>query len=381
MGAGVAHRVHGIQVRQIVALLPGVKGKFQHLHAGIAGVLLQFPHLRGDVTQIFGDEIQSRQSFPDGVDEGHSRPGAPVAILCGFVLGRDGPVAFQPPEMVNPHHIIHGGGSGQPPNPPAVAGFFVDGPVVQGIAPQLPVGGEGVRGTAGNRSGTKAAVQLEQMGIGPNIRRVQRHIDGNVPDNANALFVGIAPQCLPLAEELVLEEPVKIQVFSQLLPLLLQSLRTAGFEALRPGKPGGAPQSILDSHKQGVVVEPKGIFPAESVIFLPGDKSFMGGAKNWIPPGVLEPKVHPVGGGLPGELFQLLLPQQSLLCQNIQINEVGISCPGGEGLIGGVSVACGIQGKNLPAGLPGTLEKVHEFVGVFSHGAHTVGAGQGGDMH
>jgi hypothetical protein len=58
-----------------------------------------------------------------------------------------------------------------------------------------------------------------------------------------------------------------------------------------------------------------------------------------------------------------------------------VACKGGAGLIGGVTVAGGSQGQDLPAALAGLLQKVNEGEGLLAHGTHTIGTGQGCDVH
>lgn len=46
--------------------------------------------------------------------------------------------------------------------------------------------------------------------------------------------------------------------------------------------------------------------------------------------------------------------------QLVQVDEIGIACKSGGGHIGGIAVAGGDQGQDLPIGLSGVRQKVHE---------------------
>ena len=227
MGAGVAHGIHRVQVGQVVAFLPGIEGKFQHLHARIAGILQQLPDAGGHKAQILGDKIQLRQRLLHRPYEVNPRPLDPGAVSGGFVPGGHCPVAFKAPEVVKAHHVIHMGGGGQPLNPPAVARFRHGLPVVNGVAPELAVGGEAVRRAARHHLWVPGLVQLEEAAVDPHVRRVQRHINGHVADDANALAVGVGPQSPPLLPELILNEALVADFLPVFLSGLLQRILPA----------------------------------------------------------------------------------------------------------------------------------------------------------
>lgn len=52
-------------------------------------------------------------------------------------------------------------------------------------------------------------------------------------------------------------------------------------------------------------------------------------------------------------VLKFVLPQQTLLPQQIQINKIRVAREGGEGLIRAVAIACRSQRQYLPIGLPG----------------------------
>ena len=381
VGAGVAHGIHGIQMGQVIAFLPGVEGEFQHLHAGIAGVQLKLANLRGDEAQILGDEVQLRQGLPHRADKWQAGAFHPFSVPGGLVPGGHSPVAFEAPEVVKPHHIVHARGGRQPLNPPAEAVIRHGLPVVDGISPELPVGGEAIRGAARYDCGMPALVQLEQFIVYPHVGAVQRNIDGYVADDADALPVGVSAQGLPLAEKQILYKVVISNLLFMGLPGSFQSGFLPQAQTILPVQPGRASVAFLQRHEQGVIRQPGTIFLQESGVALIGRKTAVGKAQK-LSPLLVEPAETHTGGHIcPADHPRLFRLQQPLLHQCVQINEIGIAGKGREGLVGGIPVARWIQRQNLPAGLAGLGKEIHEMISLLSHGAHAVRSGQGSDVH
>ena len=130
----------------------------------------------------------------------------PLAVPGGLVSGRNSPVAFKAPEMVEANHIIHLGSGGQTAHPPAVAGVGHLFPVINGIAPELTVFRKGIGRTACHHFGTAVFVQQEQFRCRPDIGGIQGNVNGNITDDADALAVGVCAKGLPLTVKLVLQE-------------------------------------------------------------------------------------------------------------------------------------------------------------------------------
>ena len=87
---------------------------------------------------------------------------------------------------------------------------------------------------------------------------------------------------------------------------------------------------------------------------------------------VEETEVHlpgiaaPVGADVP-------IGEKALLLQKVQVHQVRVPGEGGGALIGGISVARGGQGQDLPVPLAGPVEVVHEVIGRLAQGAHAIG--------
>ena len=183
MGPGVAGAARDVVMGQIVPCSLRVKGKFQHLHARQACRVPQGVDLRRQLAQVLGDEADVRE--PPGKDpqQVHPRPGHPMAAPGGGISIGDGPVPLKAPEVVQPQQVIQPPGTVHPADPPAEAVGLHGVPVVQGIAPQLAVGGEIVRRHPGHLLGHQVFVQLEAAGGRPHVGGVHGHVNGQVADD------------------------------------------------------------------------------------------------------------------------------------------------------------------------------------------------------
>ena len=283
--------------------------------------------------------------------------------------------------MVQPHPIIKPSGGGEPANPPAVAVGLVPLPAVQRVSPELSLIGEGIRGAACHRRGGQALVQLEQLGIAPNLAGVQGHINGHIPQNGNALLFGVLPQGVPLAVELVLDKLVEVQLFSQALANLPQGFRLPVLEGFLPPVPGKALEFVLQGHIQGVIPQPVGVLPAECLVVPIRPEPGVGQGQH-LPPGpVQKAEVCPAGVLPPGKALRLSRLQKSLLLEGGQVNEIFVAGKGGAGLVGRIPVARGGQRQNLPEALPRRSQKVYKIIGSLAQSTQSIGPGQAGNVH
>ena len=384
MGADVAHAVPAAVVGHVVGVALGVEAELQDLHPGQARIPQELFHLGGGVAQVLGDELQVVEPGGQHAYQRHARTGLPAAPLGGGVAEGHGPVALKAPEVVDADHVEELLRPLDAADPPAEAVGLVGVPVVERVAPELAVLGEGVGRDAGDLLGHAVLVQLEVPGLGPDVGGVQGHVDGHVPDEADAPVVGVIPQRVPLAEEQELAEDPEIQVLGVAGPVGLYRLRPVQADGLvRPLGPAHHAEAGLHRHVEGVVLQPGGVFPPEGGHFLP---------QRLPPPLKGQPQhleavfidlrvVHPGGVVAPVPVFDLGGTQELLLYQQVQVDEIGVAGEAGEGGIGAVPVAGGAQGQQLPIALAGSLEKVHKTIGALPHGADAVGGGEGAHGH
>ena len=261
VGTGVADTMAGIGVGQVIGCFPGIKGELQHFHTRQAGFLQKLTNFRGQVAQILGDKLDVGESGGQNPNEVHARALYPAADLGGGLPIGHCPIAFQAAEVVDAENVVQPGGARDAPDPPGITVGLHGVPVVEGITPELALGSEIVRRHAGHLRGHVPLIQLERPGIGPHVGGVHGHIDGQVADDADALFVGVDPERLPLAEEQVLDIGEQADILRKLCAVAFHRLGTAETDILiGPFCPGFHPETAFNSHEQSVIRQPSGIF-------------------------------------------------------------------------------------------------------------------------
>ena len=79
-------------------------------------------------------------------------------------------------------------------------------PVVQGVAPELPVLAEVIRRHARDVARAAFLVELQDVAVRPGIGAVQCDTDRHVAEQAHTVRVRVVPQHLPLVEEQALDD-------------------------------------------------------------------------------------------------------------------------------------------------------------------------------
>ena len=262
-------------MRKIIGLFTGVKCKQQNLHAGITRFQLKLAHFRCYIAQILCDKVQIRQCLPNGTNIVQAGTLLPCATGSSFVTGRDSPVAFKTPKVIQTNHIIHFRRSRQPTNPPGKACFLHQVPIVQGISPKLTVGRKGIRRATCNSRRIAITIQLKHRWVRPYVNRIQWNIDRYITDNFNAPFIGIATQCRPLLEEFKLEKVMKLDHIMQALTVTLKHFGNTHHETHGPVLPRSTMVFLFHGHEQRIVFQPFGIFLYKSVECLIWYKSLI----------------------------------------------------------------------------------------------------------
>ena len=280
--------------------------------------------------------------------------------------------------MIDPHHIIQPETVLDPFHPPGILCLLMVGPAVKRISPELARSRKSVRRTARHRQRFPLLTELEQFRIGPGIRAVQGHIDGNIPDDADPPVIGILFQLFPLPVKAVLLEPVKSDFLLQFRRGLFQCLRMPLFQRFRPFQPGILRLRALDGHVQAIVFQPESVFFAESpvpLIFLKSGKRFPQNFKTCL----INAAVIYRSGIFPAvRLPALLLCQKPFLFQCVQIDIIGIPGKSRKRLIGRIPVARRPKRQDLPVLLARLCQPVHEFIGFSGKTADPIPLGQGG---
>ena len=184
--------------------VPGVEGKFQHLHTGKATVPDKLADRIRNITQILRNYFMPAEIPFHTAEQIDSGAFFPVTIHRGGFSIRNGIVFIETAEMVNTGYIVELIYIPQAAQPPLVAGLFMVVPAVQRIAPELACCRESVRRTSRYSGRNVIFVQLEQFGVCPGISGVHGNVNGNIADHLDIVFVGVGLQSPVLLEELEL---------------------------------------------------------------------------------------------------------------------------------------------------------------------------------
>ena len=259
-------------------------------------------------------------------------------------------------------------------------------PSVQGVAPDLTGGGKGIRGTAGDGLRHVLLIQLEELGMDPDIRAVRRYINRDIAYDPNVPFIGVFLDCFPLAEEIVLQVFVELNIEVKMFVIVIQGEAPAHADILGPFLMGDISEEVLQGHEQGVIIQPPGVVRAElnKIRMRAEIGPVVGGPEQFYT--VLIHLVVVNGGGIaaPVDLVAFLLRQGAVVNEGLQIYIVGIARKGGISLVGritGLPVSGGTEGKDLPAGLSRRRQKIYEFICFDRKTAHSVFGRKTADCH
>lgn len=150
-----------------------------------------------------------------------ARPGFPLAYPGIRISGWYFPVGFKAAEVVDTNEVAPFQDASEAADPPIVSRMLVDVPSVERVTPALAALGEVIGRNAGDDGGVSMLIELEKVLSGPNIGGIHRNENGDIPDDADALFGCILPEFAPLLFEDELNEGLEIASCSQLfLPVL-----------------------------------------------------------------------------------------------------------------------------------------------------------------
>ena len=259
--------------------------------------------------------------------------------------------------------------------PPAVAVGLHVRPVVDGVAPELPVLAEVVGRHAGNAGGYVFLVQQKALRVCPDVRGVERDVDGQVAYYLYPQRVDVLAQLIPLLIEHVLYPGEEPHVRVKQRPVVLQARRLAEPDVLvRPERPGHHAEVPLERHEERVVGQPAGVLLAESgyLARVPVPAARAGEAQD-VEAVVVDLAVIDVHGVVaPVHGLYLRLGQQSVLDEHIEVYEIRVARIGRERGVGRVAVARRPQRQQLPGLLARRCEKICEFIGLLTEGTYAV---------
>lgn len=201
--------------------------------------------------------------------------------------------------MIQADNVVQLPGGSQALNPPGIAGLRHLFPVVNGVAPELAVCGEGIRRAARHLFRMAAFVQLEQLRICPHVRRIQGHVNGNVADNPDALGVGVAAQRLPLFVKFILSKELAAG-FPRTAPGAFPPEHPPSADAELPASPARAcRQGVLQRREQSIVFQPAPVLLYEGFVGFIRRKPLKSQPQHVHPVGVHGTKIYPASGYFP----------------------------------------------------------------------------------
>ena len=232
------------------------------------------------------------------------------------------------------------------------------------------IGGKSVRRAPRYLGGPVFLVHFERLRMGPGVRRIQGHIEGDIPDHLDPLLRRVGQEFPPLLVKFVLLEAHQVDLFLQTGLGLLQRRRLPFPQRGLPFQPGSPAVLLLDRGEQGIIHQPEGFLLAERLIFLFLCFFLLERLERLLQHRetvlVQRPVIHPLLVLAKIQGVQILLGQQPVFHQPLRGDEVGVPGKGRKRLIGRVPVARGPHREDLPVGLPGVFQKVHKFIRLFA---------------
>ena len=268
----VPHAIFRIIFGLMLAVRVAVKAERHNFHPGIARVFHQFPHAVVDNAEILGNDGRVKKMF----EKPHLRSVCPLAVFRRRFAVFDTVVPVETPEMVEPNDIVNGKAVIYPAAPPGVIVKLHFLPIVNGVAPKLPVGRKSVGRNARNVFRLAVAVKQKQFAsVFPNLNAVVRHVNRDVAENFNAPFRGVIFKLEPLRFAKKLSEQPE-------LVFLAISVQKAGYKSiivgfiLSPVRLVAVRKFLFQSHKKRVIVVialPAKLLPG-TVFLIESGKSF-----------------------------------------------------------------------------------------------------------
>src|SRR5271165_320567 len=177
------------------------ESELKNPHAGKIKLLAQGVYRGGNHSQVFRDKREAAQLVAQTLKELCSRRLDPLAVYRGCVLGGNRPEGLKSAEVVEANNVVKRLGAAYAIDPPRETLLLQNIPLIQRIAPSLSRCREVVRGHARDTNRRKVFAQLEDSGIGPDIRAVVVHKDRDIADEFDTQLAAVRAQIPPLLAE------------------------------------------------------------------------------------------------------------------------------------------------------------------------------------
>src|ERR1039457_322855 len=189
-----------------------IEGELQKPCARNLNIVAKILHILSDETEIFGDERQSAQLGFDPAEEPGPRTRLPRPRLGRGNPGRYVPGRRKPAEVVETNQVHMRQKRAKALDAPAVPVLAERIPVVNGIAPQLPLRAEVFGRHASYKLRPAGLVQKKQLRVGPNIAGIGCNEKRQVANERHSLRMRVLFSLLPLPGHQKLLEPEPVDV-------------------------------------------------------------------------------------------------------------------------------------------------------------------------
>src|SRR5258708_37357424 len=168
--------------------------------------------------------------------------------------------------MIQAHDVYVSQQRSQAVDAPPVTGPPKRLPVIDRIAPQLPLCAEIVGRNTGNKLRPVMFVQQKQFWVGPHVARVRRNEKGEVTDEVHAPGASMFPKAFALAGKQELGEAKLVDRFRQIMPRSGQGRRFTADPFYRPFQGGNPAPPGFQYSKQSEIVPPIRLLDAKLLI-------------------------------------------------------------------------------------------------------------------
>src|SRR5262249_16492540 len=169
VGTGVHHGVENVVVRQMRVIRTAIEGELEDACPGYVELVSERAHISCDQPEILCDECPSAQVFLSRAEEVNARPGYPLPKLSSWGAGAYVPRGREAAKVIQPNHVHVREQGTEAVYAPTVAGLAKSFPVVDGVAPKLPLRAEVVGRHAGDETRPMFIIQEEQFRIAPDV--------------------------------------------------------------------------------------------------------------------------------------------------------------------------------------------------------------------
>src|SRR5262249_59776041 len=166
----------------------------------------QRAHVRRDDPEVLRQEGKTAQGLLQGWEEVSARARLPLTGLRGRRSERNVPGSGEAAEVIEADRVDVREQGAHPVDAEAITARAKRVPVVDRIAPALPLRAEVVWRHAGDDARPARLVEQEQLRIRPHVARVRRNEEGQVADQADAFRARAIFQARALAEQHELAE-------------------------------------------------------------------------------------------------------------------------------------------------------------------------------